>query len=68
MAQKSMQKSAWQKKCHAYAWHFFKIIPIISYSIGAPVALLSLITPLSSTKKIRVPVVPLTPGLAVQVY
>ena len=37
------------------------------YSIGAPAALFSLITPVSFTKKIRVPVVPLAAGEDVQV-
>ena len=39
-----------------------------NYSIGAPATLVNLMTPLSSTKKIRVPVVPLTAGLARHVY
>ena len=38
-----------------------------SYSIGRPDALFNLITPVVSTKKIRVPVVPDTAGVAVHV-
>ena len=64
MAQKSMTKKV-PRACVALSQnntnYFF-------YSIGAPDALVSLITPLSSTKKTRVPVVPLTAGDAVQVY
>ena len=40
----------------------------VNYSIGAPATLVNLMTPLSSTKKIRVPVVPLTAGFARHVY
>lgn len=38
------------------------------YSIGRPAAVLSLITPVSSTKKTLVPVTPIALGVAVQVY